>query len=42
MTEPILDISGDAKAVDHFLELLDIFGDVKLLDRTKLSKLSPY
>ncbi len=39
LTEPILDISGDAKAVDHFLKLLDISGDVKSLDRTKMSKL---
>jgi hypothetical protein len=39
LTEPILDISGDAKAVVHFLKLLYISGDVKLLDRATMSKL---
>jgi hypothetical protein len=39
LTEPILDISGDVKAVDHFLKLLEISGDVESLDRTKMSKL---
>jgi hypothetical protein len=39
LTEPILDISGDAEGVDHFLKALDISGDVKSLDKSKMSRL---
>jgi hypothetical protein len=34
-----LDISGDAEGVDHFLKALDISGDVKSLDKSKMSRL---